>query len=141
MDINLPAWIRRLLPVTPQRSGGTLETMSDAQMQLVAAAVFAELTQVNDGQAEKDPQGYLFEIAANLCHEMSPQLSRLPDRTMIYSQLRVALDQLPPSEHTMLMMHVMDGLTYKQIAHRMQLTAPVVLKGLTHAYSAIRVCI
>ena len=48
------------------------------------------------------------------------------------------MDRLPPRQREVLLLHVNEGLTYKQIAQQRGLTYRIVLRDLTRAYSTLR---
>ena len=49
------------------------------------------------------------------------------------------MQTLPPRQRQVLLLHVNEGLTYKQIAVRLSVTYRVVLRDLTRAYSQLRI--
>ncbi len=53
-------------------------------------------------------------------------------------RLRKLVDDLDPKVRETLILHVNEGLTYREIAKRLQVTEPVVLRRLTKAYSYLR---
>ena len=48
------------------------------------------------------------------------------------------MQRLPPRQREVLLLHVNEGLTYKQITDRLGLSPRVVLRDLTRAYSQLR---
>ena len=58
--------------------------------------------------------------------------------TRVDAKLRAAVEALPPRQRKVLLLHVHEGLTYKQIAEHLSLTYRVVLRDLTRAYSQLR---
>jgi RNA polymerase sigma factor (sigma-70 family) len=52
--------------------------------------------------------------------------------------MQEAVDKLPRRQREVLLLHVNEGLTYKQIAERLGLTYRVILRDLTRAYSQLR---
>ncbi len=123
--------------------------------------VFLRLLRYSDDIAVENPQGYLFRIAANVASEwrdrsrvrQPPNQSWLnelhigpaaqPDTSVfqrrISKHLQSAVDQLPKRQREVLLLHVNEGLTYKQIAARLDVTHRIVLRDLTRAYGALRV--
>jgi RNA polymerase sigma factor (sigma-70 family) len=114
----------------------------------------------SDETAVENPKGYLFRIAANVANEWRERArirhphddswledlqidantqpenaTRTADRDQ---RVRAAVDALPPRQREILMLHVNDGLTYKQIAEQRGLTYRIVLRDLTKAYSSLR---
>ena len=63
---------------------------------------------------------------------------QLISQTLAASQLRKSVDQLPPHERQVLLLHVNNGLTYWEIAARLGKDEEVVLRDLAHAYSQLR---
>ena len=60
-------------------------------------------------------------------------------REMAHKHMRAAVNRLPRRQREVLLLHVNEGLTYKQIAERQGLTYRVILRDLTRAYSQLRV--
>jgi RNA polymerase sigma factor (sigma-70 family) len=52
--------------------------------------------------------------------------------------VQAAVDRLPKRQREVLLLRVNEGLTYKQIAERLQVTPRIVLRDLTRAYSQLR---
>ena len=52
--------------------------------------------------------------------------------------VQAAVQRLPPRQREVLLLHVNEGLTYKQITDRLGLSPRVVLRDLTRAYSQLR---
>lgn len=126
----------------------------------LAQEVFLRLLRYSDDIAVENPQGYLFRIAANVANEWRER-SRVkkphddqwlddllidhehePESMLNHEQLHArvhdVVDELKPRQRLILLMHVNDGLTYKQIAQRLGLTYRIVLRDLTAAYSTLR---
>lgn len=126
----------------------------------LAQEVFMRLLRYSDDIAVDNPQGYLFRIAANVANEWRERsrvrrphddswLDELqiesgdePEnafaRTRTNEYVQAAVDRLPPRQREVLLLHVNEGLTYKQIAEAKGLTYRIVLRDLTRAYSALR---
>jgi RNA polymerase sigma-70 factor (ECF subfamily) len=127
----------------------------------LAQEVFLRLLRYSDDVAVENPQSYLFRIAANVANEWRDRsrvrqlhdgswLDELqidpaeqPDNSdsqrRISKHLQAAVDKLPKRQREALLLHVNDGLTYKQIADQMGVTYRIVLRDLTRAYGALRV--
>lgn len=126
----------------------------------MAQEVFERLLRYSDHIAVENPQGYLFRIAANVASEWCER-SRIkkphdsewlnmvliddehePESVIEHEQLdaqvRAVIDALSPRQRQILLLHVNDGLTYKQIAQQLGLTYRIVLRDLTRAYSTLR---
>lgn len=126
----------------------------------LAQEVFLRLLRYSDDVAVENPQGYLFRIAANVANEWRDRsrvrhphdrswLDELqidpaeqPDNSVFQSRvskhLQHAVDQLPTRQRQVLLLHVNEGLTYKQIADRLGVTYRIVLRDLTRAYASLR---
>jgi RNA polymerase sigma-70 factor (ECF subfamily) len=52
--------------------------------------------------------------------------------------VQAAVDQLPYRQKQVLLLRVNEGLTYKEIAERLELSPRVVLRDLSRAYSQLR---
>ena len=50
----------------------------------------------------------------------------------------LAVDKLPKRQREVLLLHVNEGLTYKEIADRLNVTYRIVLRDLTRAYATLR---
>lgn len=139
------------------RNCGSVPT---ADIDDLAQEVFLRLLRYSDDVAIENPQGYLFRIAVNVASEWrersrvrnphddswleelqiesgeEPENALAKTRTSEYVQ--AAVDRLPPRQREVLLLHVNEGLTYKQIAELRGLTYRIVLRDLTRAYSALR---
>ena len=126
----------------------------------VAQEVFLRLLRYSDDVVVDNPQGYLFRIAANVASEWRERArSRRPhdqswldelkidtddepenavSRSSIERFVQAAVQKLPQRQRVVLLLHVNDGLTYKQIAEQLGLSYRVVLRDLTRAYSQLR---
>jgi RNA polymerase sigma factor (sigma-70 family) len=126
----------------------------------LAQEVFLRLLRYGDSEVE-NPQGYLFRIAANVANEwrerarqrqphgeegldelrldahQEPQNIEARRRTL--EHVRAAVQALPARQRRVLLLHVNEGLTYKQIAQHMSITYRVVLRDLTRAYGRLRI--
>ena len=142
------SWLRNRASVPP----GDIDDL--------AQEVFLRLLRYSDDIAVDNPQGYLFRIAANVANEWRERsrvrkphddswLEELqiesgdePEnafaKTRANEYVQAAVDRLPPRQREVLLLHVNEGLTYKQIAQQRGLTYRIVLRDLTRAYSALR---
>lgn len=131
-----------------------------ADLDDLAQEVFLRLLRYSDDVAIDNPQGYLFRIAANVANEWQERArhrkphddSWLEDlqvefndepenaiaREVAHSYMQEAVNKLPRRQREVLLLHVNEGLTYKQIAEREGLTYRVILRDLTRAYSQLR---
>lgn len=142
------SWLRNRASVPP----GDIDDL--------AQEVFLRLLRYSDDVAVDNPQGYLFRIAANVANEWRERsrvrkphddswLEELqieagdePEnafaRTRANEYVLAAVARLPPRQREVLLLHVNEGLTYKQIAQLKGLTYRIVLRDLTRAYSTLR---
>jgi len=126
----------------------------------LAQEVFHRLRRYGDDVAVDNPQGYLFRIAANVANEWRARSrTRQPNDRSWLDQLQIdpsdqadtaafqarvgkhlqgAVSKLPKRQRDVLLLHVNEGLTYKQIADRLGITYRIVLRDLTCAYGALR---
>jgi len=126
----------------------------------LAHEVFLRLHRYSDDVAVENPQGHLFRIASNVADEwrdrsyigqsrnnawldeLEIESSERPEdaiaRRRAQEYLRLVVDRLPTRQREILLLHVNDGLTYKQIAEYRGMTYEIVLRDLALAYSAIR---
>ena len=131
-----------------------------ADLDDLAQEVFLRLLRYSDDVAIDNPQGYLFRIAANVANEWQERArhrkphddSWLEDlqvefndepenaiaREVAHRHMQDAVNKLPRRQREVLLLHVNEGLTYKQIAERQGLTYRVILRDLTRAYSQLR---
>ena len=138
----------------------TRASVPRAEVDDLAQEVFLRLLRYSDDVAVENPQGYLFKIAANVANEWRDRSrvrqphdrswldelqidpSDQPDNAMFQSRvskhLQTAVDQLPQRQREVLLLHVNEGLTYKQIADRLGVTYRIVLRDLTRAYASLR---
>ena len=135
-------------------------SVPSADLDDLAQEVFLRLLRYSDEVAIENPQGYLFRIAANVANEWQERArhrkphddSWLEDlqvefndepenaiaREMANKHMQAAVNRLPRRQREVLLLHVNEGLTYKQIAERQGLTYRVILRDLTRAYSQLR---
>jgi RNA polymerase sigma factor (sigma-70 family) len=131
-----------------------------ADLDDLAQEVFLRLLRYSDDVAIDNPQGYLFRIAANVANEwqerarhrkphddswledLQVEFSDEPEnaiaREVAHQYMQDAVNKLPRRQREVLLLHVNEGLTYKQIAERQGLTYRVILRDLTRAYSQLR---
>jgi len=156
---RLIEWFRRWhRPIRHWIAANT--AVPSAEVDDLTQEVFLRLLRYSDDVPVTNAQGYLFRVATNVVHEWRQRCRvRLPhdnswlDELLIESRdeperaleqtranqyLRAAVDELPVRQREFLLMHVDDGLTYKQIAKQRGLTYRIVLRDLTRAYAALR---
>jgi RNA polymerase sigma factor (sigma-70 family) len=126
----------------------------------LAQEVFLRLLRYSDEIAVENPQGYLFRIAANVASEwrehsrvrqphdrgwldeLQIDPSGQPDNAAFQNRFSKHLQNvvagLPVRQRQVLLLHVNEGLTYKQIADHLGVTYRIVLRDLTRAYASLR---
>ena len=157
---RLVAWFKRWRkPIRQWLSHRS--SVPTADLDDLAQEVFLRLLRYSDDVAIDNPQGYLFRIAANVANEwqerarlrrphddswledLQVEFNDEPENTIAREVAREymqeAVDKLPRRQREVLLLHVNEGLTYKQIAERQGLTYRVILRDLTRAYSQLRI--
>ena len=141
-------WLRRRASVSP----GDVDDL--------AQEVFLRLLRYSNDVVVENPQGYLFRIAANVANEWRTHSRvRHPHRDSWLEELQVerddepenevarfrasqhiqaALAKLPKRRREVLLSHVHEGLTYKEISRQQGLTYRIVLRELSRAYTQLR---
>ncbi len=131
-----------------------------ADLDDLAQEVFLRLLRYSGKTDVENPLGYLLRIAGNVASEwrerarvskphdqvwlddllieseQEPENSVCQDRTD--ANVQAAVDKLPSRQRDVLLLRVNEGLTYKQIAERLELSPRVVLRDLSRAYSQLR---
>jgi RNA polymerase sigma-70 factor (ECF subfamily) len=156
---RLVAWFKRWRkPIRQWLSHRS--SVPTADLDDLAQEVFLRLLRYSDDIAIDNPQGYLFRIAANVANEWQERArhrrphdhSWLEDlqvefndepenaiaREVAREYMQEAVNKLPRRQREVLLLHVNEGLTYRQIAERQGLTYRVILRDLTRAYSQLR---
>lgn len=131
-----------------------------AELDDLAQEVFLRLLRYSEKTAVENPLGYLLRIAGNVASEWRERarISKPHDQEWLNDLLiepdqepensvgqagsdanvQAAVDKLPPRQRQVLLLRVNEGLTYKQIAERLELSPRVVLRDLSRAYSQLR---
>ena len=126
----------------------------------LAQEVFMRLMKYAQDTEVDNVQGYLFRIASNvaaewrdrarvryahdpewldgLVGESEDEPQAILEQEFESGHIQAAVDRLPPRQREVLLMHVNEGRTYKQIAADRDLTYRIVLRDLTRAYSTLR---
>lgn len=126
----------------------------------VAQEVFLRLLRYGDEAVVEHPQSYLFRIAMNVVNEWRERsrnclphdetwladLQIEPDaepesaveHSLVSKKVRGAVSKLPPRQREVLLLHIRDDQTYKQIAHRLKLTPRIVRRDIARAYATLR---
>lgn len=134
-------------------------SVPSADLDAVAQEVFDRLTRYSDQTLAEYPQSYLFHIAANVVDEWheragnsrpaedawlkllqreSDQAASYAEHTLVNEQLKDAVSKLPSRQRDVLMLHINEDLTYKQIASRLKLTPRIVRRDIARAYAQLR---
>jgi RNA polymerase sigma factor (sigma-70 family) len=122
--------------------------------------VFLRLLRYSGDVLVQNPQGYLFRVASNVVlewrqrcrvrmphddswlHELPIEEAQEPEnaleRAWQSQYLRGMIDRLPARQRKHLLLHITEGMTYKQIAQAQGLTYRIVLRDLTRAYATLR---
>jgi RNA polymerase sigma-70 factor (ECF subfamily) len=131
-----------------------------AELDDLAQEVFLRLLRYSEKTAVENPLGYLLRIAGNVASEWRERarVSKPHDQEWLDDLLiepdqqpensvsqagsdanvQAAVDKLPPRQRQVLLLRVNEGLTYKQIAERLELSPRIVLRDLSRAYSQLR---
>jgi RNA polymerase sigma factor (sigma-70 family) len=113
---------------------------------------------IKDYEAIKNPQAYLYTVASHVLHQYTLRKAAAPEKMTpleVVSELQAqatapdpadevdmeqridsvsrALEQLSPRAYATLLMYRCDGLTLKQIADRLGVSAPMARKYLLRA--------
>ena len=135
-------------------------SIQPADLDDVAQEVFLRLIRYSDDTLVEYPQSYLFRIASNVVNEWHERArNKLPhdeaglealqeephrepenstERTLVNDQVRLAVDRLPPRQRAVLLLHINDELTYKQIAVKLKLSPRIVRRDIANAYLQLR---
>jgi RNA polymerase sigma factor (sigma-70 family) len=137
-----------------------LRTKADA-VDLVQE-VYLRMLRVSDPEAIRNPEAYLFTVAANLLKENAvadrrqaqevaveaaepaPALTSVPgfeaavDTPQRVARLREVLDELPPKCSTAVILQYRDGLSHQDIAAQMEVSPRMVKRYLAQALSHCR---
>jgi RNA polymerase sigma factor (sigma-70 family) len=131
-----------------------------ADLDDVAQEVFVRLMRYSDDAVVEYPQSYLFRIAANVLNEWRERARNcLPHDDVWLADLQIepeaepenavehdlagacvrrAVNRLRPRHREVLLLHIKEDLTYKQIASRLALTPRVVRRDIARAYAQLR---
>ena len=131
-----------------------------AELDDLAQEVFLRLLRYSEKTTVENPLGYLLRIAGNVASEWRERArvskphdqewlddlliepDKEPENSVCQARtdenVQAAVDKLPLRQKQVLLLRVNEGLTYKEIAARMQLSPRVVLRDLSRAYSQLR---
>jgi RNA polymerase sigma factor (sigma-70 family) len=128
----------------------------------LAQEVYARMLRVPDMEAIRNPESYLYTVAGNLVKEharrhrreadaldvddpsVQEQLAELPafpghlDTQTRIKRLREVLQQLPPKCQAAVVLQYWHGLSYEEIAQRLQISTHMVKKYLNQALTHCR---
>jgi RNA polymerase sigma-70 factor (ECF subfamily) len=131
----------------------------------LAQEAYVRLLRLDRKDLVRDPQPYLYRVAANLLHEFelkrradvdglrrwteeqaihggTPAVDREAESRAIREQLTRVLQELTPKCRAVLILHRRDGMTYDEIGQRLGISASMVKKylaiGLRHCRSRLR---
>jgi RNA polymerase sigma factor (sigma-70 family) len=139
--MKVVAWMKRVLKQSVTSTATLRLPMSAANSEVneLAENVFARLTRYDEQHARQDPQGLLFGIAKKVVQETGQHHEPITQEQwqIACERMRVALLAMPEHHVETLMLHVTQGLTYKQIAQQCGITDEVVIRRLTKAYAAL----
>jgi RNA polymerase sigma factor (sigma-70 family) len=131
-----------------------------AELDDLAQEVFLRLLRYSEKTAVENPLGYLLRIAGNVASEWRERArvskphgrewlddlliepDQEPENSVSQARsdenVQAAVDKLPARQRQVLLLRVNEGLTYRQIAERLELSPRVVLRDLSRAYSQLR---
>ncbi len=131
-----------------------------ADLDDVAQEVFLRLLRYSNDAVVEYPQSYLFRIATNVVNEWRERArNSLPhddvwladlqiepeaepessvEHDLVNKYVRRAVSLLPPRQRQVLLLHIREDLTYKQIAVKLKLTPRVVRRDIARAYADLR---
>jgi len=128
----------------------------------LAQEVYVRMLRVSDTEAIRNPELYLYTVASNLVKEhavldrrqasqvdvdepsVQERLGELPaldvrlDANQRLARLRVVLAQLPPKCRAAVILQHRHGLTYQEIADRLEVSPHMVKKYLAQALAHCR---
>jgi RNA polymerase sigma-19 factor, ECF subfamily len=133
-------------------------TATPADAQDLAQEVYLRLLRVDRQDLVRQPRSYLLRIAANLLHEWrlkarqarpheTDELNALqsqddPEHSAMAMlrarRLTAELDQLPEPVRAAIVLQVRDGLSYEEIATKMNVTPRMIKRYLLTAYASLR---
>lgn len=122
-------------------SGSDQSGVMDQGLDELSAAVLERLRRVPDSVAVNDPQALLFSIVEKVTASRASSTSTVSDsvpeeKTRRY--LQSVVQELEPRRREILLLHVNEGLTYKQIATRLGRQPKDVIGELMRAYCTLR---
>lgn len=156
---RLTAWFE-IWRASMRRWVSSRSSIQPADLDDVAQEVFLRLLRYSDDAVVEHPQSYLFRIATNVVNEWRERArNSLPhddvwladlqiepenepesslEQTLVNAKVRHAVSRLPPRQREVLLLHIKDDLTYKQIAAKLKLTPRIVRRDIARAYAQLR---
>jgi len=137
----------------------TARVRSAADAQDIAQETYLRLLRLERVDLVRDPQAYLFRVAANLAreHDLDRARARLGpveanqtlwsdadaievavDRDALVARMQRALGALQPHHRAVLILHRRDGMTYEEIARELGISFHTVKKYLSVALASCR---
>ncbi|MDY6948363.1 MAG: RNA polymerase sigma factor [Pseudomonadota bacterium] len=135
-------------------------SIQSADLDDVAQEVFLRLLRYSNDAVVEYPQSYLFRIASNVVNEWRERArNSMPhddvwladlqiepeaepessvEQDFVSKYVRHAVGLLPPRQREVLLLHIREDLTYKQIAIKLKLTPRVVRRDIARAYAELR---
>jgi RNA polymerase sigma factor (sigma-70 family) len=135
-------------------------SIQSADLDDVAQEVFLRLLRYSNDAVVEYPQSYLFRIASNVVNEWRERArNSLPhddvwladlqiepeaepesslEHDLVGKCVRNAVSRLPARQRQVLLLHIKEELTYKQIAAKLKLTPRVVRRDIARAYADLR---
>jgi RNA polymerase sigma factor (sigma-70 family) len=129
----------------------------------VAQEAYVRLLRLDRKELIRDPQPYIYRLAANLVHEFElkrrtddarltrwtqerggnePAVESTAEAMTLRARIDDALAQLRPNCRAVVILHRRDGMTYDEIARRLNISSSMVKKylaiGLRHCRSQLR---
>lgn len=134
-------------------------TIPDCDLDDICQETFLRILRYSDNEITTNPQGYIFRIASNVANEWCAlhrvckphddswlddlvdeerQPEREAERESECRCVEAAINKLPHRAGVILLMHINDGKTCKQIASELGITYRIVQRDLASAYSTLR---
>jgi RNA polymerase sigma-70 factor (ECF subfamily) len=130
---------------------------SDAEARDIAQETYLRLIRLGDPDRIENPEAYLFRIASNLLWEHKLREQGIAGRapleetstvehtpfdlaisTQMAERVRLALSALPPIQRAVLILHLRDGLTCRDIGLQSGISGSMVKKHLSAALALCR---
>ena len=128
-------------------------SLQSADVDEVAREVHLRLLRYSDDALADCPQDYLFRVAASVANEWSgcassgqevwgeaddDEVLKLAKNALVSDQVRAAVGKLPSRQREMLLLHVNDDLSYRQVAAKLKIAPHVARRDIANAYASLR---